>query len=148
LVEDVRVSQKIAQMALKRARHTVDVAASGEEAVEKFKKHYKSLKLILMDIMLPKMSGVEATKEIREFERATCPSKRTTILGLTGNVSEGDLKKYKEADMDGCIAKGELLANAVKDALEKLAAKPSEFVVLTEVGSSGPGPGGSHVTIT
>jgi len=138
LVEDVRVSQRIAQMALKRAKHTVDVAASGEEAVEKFKSHSSSLQLVLMDIMLPKMNGCEATKLIRAFEKET-GMKPTTILGLTGNVSDEDLKRYKEADMNGCIAKGELLAVAVKDALEVLQQTPDRFVVMTEVGSSGPG---------
>jgi len=132
LVEDVRVSQKIAQMALQRTKRKVDIASSGEEAVEKFKKHVKSLNLVLMDIMLPGISGIEATKEIRQFETKNT-SKRTVILGLTGCVSEKDLKKYKEADMDGCIAKGELLATAVNDALIALKTKPDEFVVLTEV---------------
>jgi len=40
--------------------------------------------------------------------------------------------------MDGCIAKGELLVNAIHTALEKLKENPNEFVVLTETGSSGP----------
>jgi len=132
LVEDVRVSQMIASMALQRTKRKVVVASSGEDAVEKFKKHDKSLNLVLMDIMLPGISGIEATKEIRQFETKSS-SKRTVILGLTGCVSEKDLKKYKEADMDGCIAKGELLTKAIDDALAALKEKPKEFVVLTEV---------------
>jgi len=69
LVEDVPVSKQVAWRLLQRSRRKVDVASSGEEAVEKFKKHYKSLNLVLMDIMLPGISGVEATKEIRSFEK-------------------------------------------------------------------------------
>jgi len=138
LVEDVRVSAKVAQMALKRARYVVDVASSGEEAVEKFKAHKKSLKLVLMDIMLPKMNGVEATKIIRNFEKES-KMNPTIILGLTGNVSNEDLQRYKEADMNGCIAKGELLYKSVKEALGILKERPEQFVVLADIGSTGPG---------
>jgi len=143
LVEDVRVSQHLARVALQKSKRKVDVASTGEEAVEKFKKHYQSLTLVLMDIMLPKMNGVEATREIRAYEaeekaKQQNSSKRIIILGLTGSVSGSDLQRYKDADMDGCIAKGELLVNAIHTALEKLRENPNEFVVLTETGSSGP----------
>jgi len=59
--------------------------------------------------------------------------KRIIILGLTGSVSKNDLQKYQEADMDGCIEKGELLITAIQKALQKLQENPTEFVVLTEL---------------
>jgi len=137
IVEDVRVSQQLARIAMQRTKRKVDVASNGEEAVEKYKKHHKSLTLVLMDIMLPGISGIEATKQIRQFESKNNSSgKKIPILGLTGCVSEKDLAKYKEADMDGCIAKGELLATAVDEALKALKAKPTEFVVLTDFNRS------------
>ena len=53
LVEDVRVSQRIAQQALTRAHYKVDVASDGETSVEKFKQHMETLRIVLMDINLP-----------------------------------------------------------------------------------------------
>jgi len=134
----VRVSAKVAEMALKRAKRVAVTASSGEEAVEKYKLHKQSLNLILMDIVLPKMNGVEATKIIRESERES-KMKPAIILGLTGNVSDEDLKKYKEAKMNGCIAKGELLHKSIEEALDALGKKPENFVVLADIGSTGPG---------
>ncbi len=54
----------------------------------------------------------------------------TIILGLTGNVSPEALEQYRDAKMNGCIAKGKLIGEAVNQALERL--KVDEFVVLTE----------------
>jgi len=137
LVEDVRVSQRIYQAALARSKKIVEVASTGEEAIEKFKQNQSSLQLILMDIQLPRMSGIEATELIREYEKENS-LKPVCILGLTGSVGTDDLKRYRSAGMNGCIAKGELLCKSIDDALAKLVVHPEEFVCITEVGSSNP----------
>ena len=59
LVEDVRVSQRIAAAALTRAHYKVEVASDGESAVDKYRQHSATLRIILMDIHLPGISGIE-----------------------------------------------------------------------------------------
>jgi CheY-like chemotaxis protein len=127
LVEDVRVSQRIARVALARARFRVDVAENGEEAVDKFQKG--KFDVILMDIQLPKMNGIEATIKIREIEKKESRSP-VIIFGLTGSLSESDLAAYRAAGMQGCIGKGSVLESAVPEALDEYEKKPNEFVIL------------------
>jgi CheY-like chemotaxis protein len=127
LVEDVRVSQKIAQQALTRVGYKVEVASDGESAVKKFKKHLGSLKIVLMDIGLPGISGIEASQQIRSYEK-TKNKGSVVIFGLTGNVDEENLHEYEAVGMNGCIMKGTLLAEAVTQALSLLQQNPSQFV--------------------
>lgn len=137
LVEDIAVSRKIAEVAFKRAKFAVVSVGSGEEAIATFKKHKDTINLVLMDIGLgqDRMSGIEAATKIREFEAET-KAKPCNILGLTGNFSEEDLAKYREAKMNGCIAKGELLQKSVKKAVDQLKQNPDEFVILADVPTS------------
>lgn len=130
LVEDVRVSQKIASQTLTRAHYKVEVASDGEEAVEKYKKMSGSLRIILMDINLPGISGIEATERIRKIEPVVGGDHKLYIFGLTGNVDEDSLKSYQKAGMNGCILKGNLLADAVKSAMDQVERNPEGFVNL------------------
>jgi len=118
VVEDVGVAQKLAHAALTRGHYKVEVAGDGPTAIELFKKHMGSLKAVLMDIQLPGMSGTEATQAIRQIERERGVAP-VLIYGLTGNVSAEDLINYKAAGMNGCILKGKLLADAVRQAMEE-----------------------------
>lgn len=132
LVEDVRVSQRIAQMALRRAGYrNVALADSGEQAVVVFKNNYPSFKIVFMDIQLPGITGMDATRAIRRYEREQGQAPPALIFGLTGNVTSNDLANYKECQMNGCIAKGKLLAKAVQEAVKILKDSPDEFVTLT-----------------
>lgn len=127
LVEDVQVSQKIAVLALRRAGFKlIDVVGSGEEAVKMFR--INEYKIVLMDIQLPHMSGADASKLIRKHERENRRTQKVVVLGLTSNTSAEDLQLYKEAEMNGCIAKGQLIAVSVKDALSELVQDPDAFV--------------------
>ena len=136
LVEDVRVSQKIAQQALQRAHYKVDVASDGESAVDKYRQHAAQLRIILMDVGLPGITGIEATERIRALEAARLnrgegDDRRVMIFGLTGNVAENNLRQYEQAGMNGCIVKGQLLVDAVKQAVERVERSPVEFVNLS-----------------
>ncbi len=126
LVEDVRVSQRVASMALSRARYRVDVAMDGVDAVAKFKTG--NYDVVLMDIQMPGMDGVEATRLIRQWE-AEMKIPRSIIFGLTGSVEDADLVRYRSVQMDGCIAKGNVLVSAVKEALTALEEDPHKFVL-------------------
>ena len=136
LVEDVRVSQKLAQQALRRAHYTVDVASDGESAVDKYRQHAAQLRIILMDVGLPGITGIEATERIRALEAARLTrgegdDRHVMIFGLTGNVAESNLRQYEQAGMNGCIVKGQLLVDAVKQAVERVERNPTEFVNLS-----------------
>lgn len=126
LVEDVRVSQKVAQVALQKHRYKVDVANDGQDAVDRYQGG--EYHIILMDINLPKMNGVDATIKIRDIEQKENRPK-ALIFGLTGSLSQEDLGKYKQVGMNGCIAKGNVLADALKEALDEHEKHPDQFVV-------------------
>ncbi|MEM7134854.1 MAG: ATP-binding protein [Chloroflexota bacterium] len=100
LVEDNPVNQKVALGLLKRTGYTADVAANGTEAVEAVTKN--AYDLVLMDVHMPEMDGLEATRRIIEL----VPShKRPRILAMTASVLPEDLEKCAEVGMDDFIPK-------------------------------------------
>ncbi len=101
LVEDNHVNQKLALRLLEKMGHQVTLAVNGKEALELFKS--ASFDLILMDIQMPVMGGVEATQEIREAERNT--GGHTPIIAITAHTMAGDAEKYLSAGMDGYVSK-------------------------------------------
>jgi signal transduction histidine kinase/ActR/RegA family two-component response regulator len=100
LVEDNLLNQKFAMTSLERAGHHVDLAENGRIAVEKFKN--TPYDLILMDIAMPIMDGIEATRVIREIEAG---KKRIKIVAVTAHVMVTDREKCLEAGMDEYISK-------------------------------------------
>ena len=77
----------------------VEVARDGLQAVEAFKNSREGeLEAILMDIMMPNMDGIEATKTIRSLERAD--AKSIPIIAMTANAFVEDTRKTKEAGMN------------------------------------------------
>jgi signal transduction histidine kinase/ActR/RegA family two-component response regulator len=110
LVEDNLLNQKFAMTSLERAGHHVELAENGKIAVDKIKtNHYD---LILMDIAMPIMDGLEATRVIRELEKDRM--RRIKIVAITAHVMVTDREKALAAGMDEYIAKpyrpGELIA--------------------------------------
>jgi len=98
LVEDNLVNQKVALIMLKRMGYEADVAANGEEAISALGK--QSYQVILMDIQMPKMDGLEATRRIRErWGRAHW------IIAMTAHVMEGDREECLRSGMDDFISK-------------------------------------------
>jgi len=104
----------------------VEVAADGKKAVELFEAG--EFDIVLMDINLPLMDGVDAAKAIRLWEEKSQRSK-CLIFGLTGSLSNEDLDRYKSAGMNGCIAKGTVLVDALHDAIADHSKNPEQFVV-------------------
>ncbi len=103
LVEDNVINQKVALFNLKKLGHHVDVAENGKIAFEKFKKN--KYDLILMDVLMPVMDGVEATHKIREFEKITDASKRINIIAMTAMALKGEREKLIAEGMDNYISK-------------------------------------------
>lgn len=100
LVEDDVLSQKVTAFYLKRNGHGVDIAKNGIEAVSSFKG--KKYDLILMDIQMPEMDGLQAATEIRRIEKDYPLKGHTTIIAITTNPDKVSILK---AGMDGYTQK-------------------------------------------
>ena len=105
--EDNPVNQKLGEKMFKRMGYDrIEIAKDGAKAVE-FVKENGPFDIVLMDIQMPNMDGMEATKEIRKWE--THNSQLTTchlpIVALTANAMKGDKEKYLEAGMDDYLSK-------------------------------------------
>jgi len=100
LVEDDELSQKVTTFYLKRNGHQVDIAKNGIEAVSSFME--KKYDLILMDIQMPVMDGLQAAKEIRRIENDYPSKGHITIIAITTNPDKVTIFK---AGMDGYTQK-------------------------------------------
>lgn len=102
LVEDNLINQKITRFNLEKRGCKVEVANNGKEGVEKYKQ--KPYDLILMDLQMPVMDGLEATRQIRSFEIEQ-NERHAFIVALTANVLKNEREKSLEAGMDGFLGK-------------------------------------------
>jgi len=105
LVEDNPVNQKMTCLMLSKAGYTVTIAENGKEALELFKNTLEGYDLILMDINMPVMDGIEATRYIRAHELKFNPKTRIPILALTANVLTDFKQKCFGAGMDDFLTK-------------------------------------------
>lgn len=103
LVEDNILNQRVVTFSLKKYNHEVVIANNGVEAIERFREH--KFDVILMDIMMPVMDGIEATVKIREIENLDSLDKRTPIIALTANTMDNDRDKCISYGMDEFMAK-------------------------------------------
>ena len=112
VVEDNPINRKFAVGILQRHGHRVTAAENGSDALEKLKQ--SSFDLILMDIQMPVMNGVEATLEIRRLEENS--SRHVPIVALTAHASSEDREHCLQAGMDEYLSKpinGKQLATTV-----------------------------------
>jgi len=100
LAEDNPVNQKLAKIMLTKAGYQVEVATNGKEALEKFTASPDDFDMIFMDVQMPEMDGLEATRAIRERGFDTIP-----IAAMTAHAIEGDREMCLEAGMDDYISK-------------------------------------------
>ena len=103
LAEDHPVNQKFAVRVLEKAGHCVFVASNGREAVDAWQKDRYDV--VLMDVQMPEMDGMEATASIRNLESSAEPPRHTPIIAMTANAMKGDREQCLEAGMDGYISK-------------------------------------------
>jgi osomolarity two-component system sensor histidine kinase NIK1 len=103
LVEDNILNQRIVTFSLKKYNHDVTIANNGLEAVNLFRNN--KYDVILMDIMMPVMDGLEATVKIREIEKSENFESRVPIIALTANTMDNDREKCISYGMDEFMAK-------------------------------------------
>ncbi|HHX17949.1 MAG TPA: response regulator, partial [Clostridium sp.] len=101
IVEDDEVNQMVLSKAIKGEGHLVSTANNGVEALNLIKE--KKFDLILMDIQMPEMDGIETTKRIREMENGTY--EHVPIIAITAHALKGDREKFLLSGMDSYIAK-------------------------------------------
>lgn len=100
LAEDDEMIEKITTFYLRRHGHEVDTANNGHEAIRFFKE--KKYDLVLMDIQMPEMDGLQAVQEIRKIELLNRKNGHTTIIAITTNP---DRDECIEAGADGYAQK-------------------------------------------
>jgi len=116
VVEDNLINQKIVILSLRKMVKNIDVAVNGKEALNKFGS--SKYDMILMDIQMPVMDGIMATKKIREIEEGT--GTYTPIIAITANALSGDKETCLTAGMNDYISKPfqiEVLVQKMKDLL-------------------------------
>ncbi|MDC1175301.1 PAS domain S-box protein [Bacteriovoracaceae bacterium] len=101
VVEDNSLNQKIAKMMLKKLGYECETADNGEEAIEKIKNSNNAFTLIFMDMQMPIMDGIEATKQLVKEYKSNLPP----IIAMTANVMIEDKQKCIDAGMVDYIAK-------------------------------------------
>ena len=101
LAEDNPVNQRVAARLLEKRGHVVVLAENGVRAIEEFQK--QRFDLILMDVQMPVMDGVDATAAIRQNEKIT--GGHIPIVAMTAHAMEGDRQRFLESGMDGYISK-------------------------------------------
>ena len=110
LAEDNKINQLVAVRLLQKAGCVVDVADNGREAVARFQEG--SYDAIFMDIQMPEMDGLEATRAIRAGEQGQPNGEEggdgrtyVPIIAMTANAMTGDRERFLAAGMDGYVPK-------------------------------------------
>jgi len=100
LVEDNAVNQKVASRLLERMGYRADVASNGLEALEALRR--QSYDVVLMDVQMPEMDGLEASRRI---QRDWPAGQRPRIIAMTAEAMQGDRERCLAAGMDDYISK-------------------------------------------
>lgn len=143
IVDDVKQNVELIQLLMTSNGHKVEIAKNGKEALEIFKS--QSFDLVLMDIQMPEMDGLEATRQIRIYEKENF--RKTPIIALSASVFEEDKQSAKDAGMDGFVSKPidiqdlffeikKLLGRASSQTLEKNSFLESEEIFQSKRGIS------------
>ncbi len=101
LAEDNSINQKLAIVLLQKVGYSVDAVETGVQALEKVQENQYSA--VLMDVQMPEMDGLEATRKIRELEKDT--GDHIPIIAMTAHAMQGDRERCLEAGMDDYVSK-------------------------------------------
>jgi len=103
LADDIEINREVVMALLEKTRMQFICAGTGREAVELFSSDPKKINLILMDINMPEMDGVEATRRIRAL--GAPEGSRVPIIAVTANTNPDDVEKYIAAGMNAHVQK-------------------------------------------
>ena len=118
LAEDVMINAEIMIMILSAKGMKVDLAENGRIAVEKFENSAEGYyDAVLMDMRMPEMDGLEATRRIREMERSDARS--IPMIALTANAFDEDVQRSMQAGLNAHLSKP-IDANLLYETLESL----------------------------
>jgi len=101
LVEDNAISRQVIVQMLEKMGHAITIAVDGEEAVRMFAE--RNFDLVLMDIQIPVMDGVAATRKIQALQQHQ--QKKAPIIAITANAMAGDRERLLAEGLDDYIAK-------------------------------------------
>ncbi|KAJ3049644.1 hypothetical protein HK097_009380 [Rhizophlyctis rosea] len=104
LVEDNLINQKLGQKLLEKLSYNTTLASDGLEAIQLIESS-PTFDVVLMDCQMPILSGTDATRRIREMEKASGAKRRLPIIALTANVSEDSKEECRLAGMDMFLPK-------------------------------------------
>ncbi len=121
LAEDDLVNRRLAERLLKRSGYQVTTVQNGREALEAVQASENGgFDVVLMDVQMPEMGGLEATAAIRALEKGN--SRHLPIIAMTAHAMKGDRARFLEAGMDGYVAKPVKARELVRTIEETLAA--------------------------
>ncbi len=123
VAEDVELNQQLIRHILESGGAEVIIAHNGAEALELVKTN--SFYCILMDVQMPEMDGIQATRHIRKLSNS--PASAIPIIALTANCTPDDLLKYEEAGMDDYLPKPVVEADLIETILG-VSRKPAEVL--------------------
>jgi PAS domain S-box-containing protein len=112
LAEDNVVNQKVALRMLERLGYRADVVANGLEVLEALQR--QPYDVVLMDVQMPELDGVAATRAIRERDE---PARQPWIIAMTANAVQGDREAYLDAGMDDYLSKPVRVSSLVESLL-------------------------------
>jgi len=119
VAEDTAFNQKFIQRLLDRWNHKISLVGNGREALEALKN--ESFDIVLMDVQMPQLNGLEATKAIRIDEQQN--KNHIPIIAMTAHAIKGDRERCLEAGMDEYISKP-IDSDKLFEAIEKLTGDP------------------------
>ena len=121
VVDDTPAIQKVLSAMLKRRGHQTETAKDGKEALDQVQEGVYDV--VLMDIQMPRMDGVKATRAIRQLDP---PASRVPIVAMTAHSMRGDRERCLDAGMDAYLSKP-IDADVLMRTVERLAARSREF---------------------
>jgi PAS domain S-box-containing protein len=142
LAEDNEVNQKLATRLLQKRGHRVVVAVNGQQALNALSQ--SRFDLVLMDVQMPEMDGIQATSALRASEAGT--DRHQPVIALTALVMQGDRERCLAAGMDGYLSKP-IRPRALDDVLDMYLAQKRQSETVSEKApttSAEPSPASVH----
>jgi signal transduction histidine kinase/DNA-binding response OmpR family regulator len=137
LAEDSVINQRVALGLLNKWGHEVDVVADGRDAVEAMAK--QDYELVLMDVNMPDMDGLEATAIVRHREAES--GRHTPIIAMTASAMKGDRERFMAAGMDEYVSKP-FEPEVLREMIDEFAARQRDDASIPPATSGPPGPPG------